>query len=215
LYLIAASWLTLLLLGASGYGAVIRHDRLLVGGPPFWLAALAFAGGWQVMVLAMMAPASLHAFNRVALGRDLAAFSLAYLTVWTVFGLAIFFFDAGVHFTVNHWTWLAERTWLIPGTTLVLCGTYQLTNLKASALERCRKPAIGGLHHAVDCVMASGGLMLLAFALMAGSLAAMAAVTVVMVAEVTQLGRTVVRPLGYGLIAIGVLVLYGPIQNPF
>jgi predicted metal-binding membrane protein len=214
-FLVAAAWLTLLVLAASGYGAVIRHDRLLVDGPPLWLAAIAFVGGWQVMVLAMMAPASLHAFNRVAPGRDLAVFTLAYLAVWSAFGLAIFFFDASVHFTVNRWAWLADRTWLIAGTTLVLCGTYQLSNMKARALERCRKRVGGGPRHALDCIPASGNLMLLASALAASSLVAMVAVTVVMASEVSQLGRTVVRPLGYGLIAVGVLVLYGPIQSPF
>jgi predicted metal-binding membrane protein len=214
-YLVAGAWLTLLVLGMSGYGAVIRHDRLLVGGPPLWLATIAFVAGWQVMVLAMMAPASLHGFHRVAMGRELVGFTSAYLAVWTAFGLAIFFFDAGLHLTVNHWAWLSERTSLIPGTTLVLCGTYQLSDLKSRALERCREANGGGFHHALDCVAASGGLMLLAFALAAGSLVAMAAVTMVMVWEASSFGRTVVKPLGYGLIALGVLVLYGPIQTPF
>ena len=214
-YLIAASWLALLVLATTRYGAVIRHDRLLVDGPPLWAASVAFVAGWQVMILAMMAPASLHAFDRVGAGRDLLGFLISYLVVWTLFGLVIFFFDAGVHFTVGHWPWLSEHNWLIPGTTLVLVGTYQLSGLKVASLERCRELTRSGLRHAVDCVGASGGLMLLAFALAASSLVAMAAIAVVMVSEVSPLGRNIVKPLGYGLIALGVLVLYGPIQTPF
>jgi predicted metal-binding membrane protein len=214
-YIVVAAWLALLVLAASGNGAVIRHDRLLQGGPPLWLATLAFLVGWQVMIVAMMVPASLHAFHRVAPWRELGRFGAAYLTVWTVFGLAIFLLDAALHFSVNHWAWLADRSWLIPSSVLVLCGSYQLSDLKARSLERCRDATSTGFRHAIHCVGASGGLMLLAFALAASSLVAMAAVTAAMALEVTSVGRALVRLLGYGLIGLGVLVLYGPIQKPF
>lgn len=71
----------------------------------------------------------------------------------------------------SSWPWLAEHSWLIAATTLVLVGTYQFSNLKARALAACRrlkhvpigdavKPA--GVGYGIDCVGASGGLMLLA-----------------------------------------------------
>jgi predicted metal-binding membrane protein len=216
-------WLVLVVFAATGNGAVIRHDRLLEGGPPLWLAAIWFVAGWQVMLAAMMVPASVVAFARVRVGRAMARFAAAYLAVWTVFGLAIFFFDAAVHVTVNSWPWLAVHPWLIAGTTLVAVGTYQLSNLKALALAACRRlehvPTsdgvdAGGVRYGRDCVGASGGLMLLAFALGSGSVFTMGAITVLMVWEMTAWGSSVVKPVGYALIALGVFVLAGPISVP-
>jgi predicted metal-binding membrane protein len=216
-------WLVLLAFTATGNGAVIRHDRLLQGGPPLWLATVWFVAGWQVMLAAMMVPASVIAFARLKVGRAMAGFAAAYLAVWTVFGLAIFFLDAAVHATANSWPWLADHPWLIAGATLVVAGTYQLSDVKAHALEACRRLEhapnsdgvdAGGVRYGLDCVRASGGLMLLAFALGSGSLLTMGGITVLMVWEVTQWGSSVVKPVGYALIALGVFVLAGPIDLP-
>jgi predicted metal-binding membrane protein len=216
-------WLVLLVLAATGNGAVIRHDRLLEGGPPLWLATIWFVAGWQVMLAAMMVPASVAAFARVRVGRAMARFAAAYFGVWTVFGLAIFLLDAAIHATVNNWPWLAVHPWLISGTTLVVAGAYQLSDLKALALAACRRlkhvptgdaGEAGGVRYGLDCVGASGGLMLLAFALGSGSVFTMGAITVLTVCEVTAWGSSVVKPVGYALIALGVFVLAGPISLP-
>jgi predicted metal-binding membrane protein len=213
----------LLVFAATGNGAITRHDRLLQGGPPLWQAALSFVAGWQVMLAAMMVPASVAAFANVSIGRARARFAAAYFAIWTVFGLSIFFLDAAVHATVSSWPWLATHPWLIAGSTLVAVGTYQLSNLKASALVACRRAEhasidaavdAGGLRHGVDCVRASGGLMLLAFALGSESVFTMGAITALMVWEVTPLGSSAVKPVGYALIALGVFVLAGPISLP-
>jgi predicted metal-binding membrane protein len=216
-------WLVLLAFAATGNGAVIRHDRLLEEGPPLWLAAVWFVAGWQVMLAAMMVPASAVAFARLRVGRAMARFAAAYFAVWTVFGLAIFFLDAAIHATVKSWPWLAVHPWLIAGTTLVVAGTYQLSNLKALALAACRRldhvttsdgVDAGGVRYGRDCVGASGGLMLVAFALGSGSIFTMGAITVLMVWEVTPWGSSVIKPVGYALIALGVFVLAGPISLP-
>src|SRR5207249_12284392 len=47
-------WLVLLVIATTGNGAVIRHDRLLQGGPPLWLGTIWFVGGWQLMWAARM-----------------------------------------------------------------------------------------------------------------------------------------------------------------
>ena len=216
-------WLVLLVIAATGNGAVIRHDRLLQAGPPLWLATMWFVGGWQVMLAAMMVPASVHAFAWVQPGTASTRFAAAYFAVWTLFGLSIFFFDAAVHAMVNNWPWLATHPWFIAGTTLVVAGTYQLSNIKAHALEACRRVEhiptsagvdAGGSRHGLDCVRASGGLMLLAFALGSGSLFTMAAIAVLMAWEVTPWGSSVVKPVGYALVALGVFVVAGPISLP-
>lgn len=211
-YLTAAAWLALIALTLSGSG-VIRHDRLLQGGPPLWLATITFVLGWQVMVWAMMTPASLHAFARVHTG-SLVRFAAGYVAVWTAFGLAIFIADAGLHELVNHWSWLANHTWVIAGSTLVACGAYQLSDLKSRSLDACRDPSSDGAVHGIQCVGSSGGLMLLAFALLPANLVAMAAVTALMAYEVSPLGRAGVKLVGYGLIAIGTVVVMGPFQLP-
>lgn len=211
-YAAAGAWLVLVALEVAGFGGVIRHDRLLQGGQPLWLATLLFVAGWQVMVLAMMAPSSLHAFASVD-SRRVLRFTAGYLAVWTGFGVAIFLGDSLVHLLVNSWMWLGQHPWVIAGTTLVGCGTYQLSGLKSRSLEMCRAaPSKMGAVHGLQCLGSSGGLMLLAFALAASNLLAMAAIAVLMLFEASSLGRTVVKPMGYALIALGVLVLYGPIQ---
>jgi predicted metal-binding membrane protein len=221
--LAVTAWVVLVVFASTGNGTVIRHDRLLQGGPPLWLATLLFIGGWQVMLWAMMVPASLHAFDRVASGRAAAFFCAAYVAVWTAFGLLIFFFDAGVHATVNRWAWLASHSWLIAGTTLVVAGTYQLSDLKARSLDACRRldhlegqasPGHQGFVHALTCLGSGWNLMLLAFALAAGNLFTMASLTLLMVWEVTPWGAGAVKLTGYALLALGVVVMAGPIQAP-
>jgi predicted metal-binding membrane protein len=223
IWLVGLAWLVLIAFSITGNGAVIRHDRLLQDGPPLWLATILFIGAWQVMLWAMMVPASLHAFARVELGRPAALFAVGYLAIWTAFGLLVFFFDAGVHDAVNHWTWLALHPWLIAGTTLVLTGTYQLSDLKARSLTACRaiKHAVArddaivqGARHGLGCLGSSGGLMLLAFALGAGNLLTMAAITLLMVWEVTPWGSAVLKIAGYSLIALGIVVMAGPLTPP-
>ena len=212
-YVTVAAWMLMIAMTAGGLGGAVRHDRLLVGGPPLWLATLLFIAGWQVMVWAMMTPASLHAFARIA-PSSLVRFTIQYLAVWTVFGLALFMSDAALHQVVNHWSWLAGHAWVIAGTTLVACGVYQLSNLKTRALDACRTPSSTGAVHALQCIGSSGGLMLLSFALLPSSLVAMAAITLLMLFEVSPQGSTAVKPVGYALIAVGVLTLYGPIVLP-
>jgi hypothetical protein len=56
--------------------------------------------------------------------------------------------------------------------------------------------------------------MLLAFALGSGSLFTMGAIAFLMVWEVTAWSSSVVKPVGYALIALGVFVLAGPISLP-
>jgi len=56
--------------------------------------------------------------------------------------------------------------------------------------------------------------MLLAFALGSGSLFTMAAIAVLMAWEVTPWGSSVVKPVGYALVALGVFVVAGPISLP-
>jgi hypothetical protein len=57
--------------------------------------------------------------------------------------------------------------------------------------------------------------MLLAFGLGASSVVTMAALTLFMFWELTPWGAAVVRISGYALIALGIVVMAGPVQLPF
>ena len=210
---VVLAWAITVALSLSG-AAVVRHDRLLTGGMPLWEATAVFVVGWQVMLWAMMVPGSARTISRQ---RSAVAFIAVLLGVWTVFGVATLYFDAGVHATVNRWPWLAEHSWLISGSVLLFAGVYQLSDLKARSLAACRHLATvedAGLRYGLSCLGADWALMLVGFALGAGSIALMAALTAVMVAESTSHSTVFVKPIGYALIAVGALTMAGPIQLP-
>jgi predicted metal-binding membrane protein len=179
--------------------------------------------------------AMLGAFRRLAgagprPGRSRAAFLGAYLGVWTVFGLAAFGGDVGLHNVVDASAWLRDHEWLIGGAVLIGAGAFQFSTLKDRCLRECRTP-VGflveryrpgaaaafrlGVAHGAFCVGCCWALMLVAFAAGAGNLLWMAALTTVMVIERSvPSGASIVRPVGVWLVALGVLVLLHPAGFP-
>jgi len=167
-----AAWLILLLADVTGIAPLLHHHALISpGGPPLWLGALLFLGGWLVMVAGMMLPASMPAIMLVGT-RRLAWFLLAYAAIWLVFGLAAFIGDVGVHSFVHATPFLLRQPWLIGAATLTIAGLYQLTPTKHRALDACRHPlgkahVDGGLdagrRHGIDCLKSSWALMLVMF----------------------------------------------------
>ncbi len=139
--LVAGAWVLVVAFALTGNGGIIHHAGLIQGGLPLWIATLVFLAGWQVMLWAMMVPASLAAIQERAAPLEKAFFIAGYMAVWSGFGLFAFLSDVGVHATVSNWPWLAFHPWLIAGGTLVLAGTYQLSNLKAASLAACRTVA--------------------------------------------------------------------------
>src|SRR6185503_2706006 len=63
--IVAAAWTALLALDVTGVAATLHHHALIEGGPPLWIAIPLFLLAWQVMVAAMMVPASLPAIRWV------------------------------------------------------------------------------------------------------------------------------------------------------
>jgi len=142
-----------------------------------------------VMVAAMMIPASISAFQMYT---PLRRFLGAYVVVWLLVGLAFFAGDFVLHRIVDATPWLIERPWLVEAGVVAFAGAYQLSAVKRRALEKCRLPAVAhggdgelhaGLRHALDCVMASGPLMLLMFAAGFANIAWMAALAMLMTYE--------------------------------
>jgi predicted metal-binding membrane protein len=230
---IALAWAIAVAAQVSGRGRVLHHDALAEGGLPTWAALGLFLLAWQLMIAAMMLPASLpliRLFGRASANQPRprsarAAFFGGYALVWTAFGAAAFLGDLAVHRLVERWGWLAARPELVGGAVLLLAGAFQFSKLKDRCLRVCRHPAgyllrhyqrgTGaafrlGAGHGLFCVGCCWALMLVAFAAGVANLWWMAALTAVMVFEKTgQGGRRGVRPIGIGLLALGTLMLAG------
>jgi predicted metal-binding membrane protein len=228
---IAAAWAVAVAADVSGRGRLLHHDALAGGGLPPWAALGLFLLAWQLMIAAMMLPSSLpliRLFDRVNADQPRpllakAAFLGGYGALWTGFGAAAFVVDLGVHGLVRRSDWLAARPSLLGGAVLLLAGAFQFSRLKDACLSRCRLPGgylrqryqrgAGaafrlGAGHGVFCVGCCWALMLVGFAAGVANLWWMAALTAVMVFEKTDpAGRRAVRPIGFGLTALGLLML--------
>ncbi len=199
--LIGAGWLIAIGAQATGTASLLHHHALIEGGPPLWIGVPLFLVGWQVMIAAMMLPASLHAVQvvdatiagRIPPQRARAAFLAGFAAVWTAFGLLAFTGDVALHRVVDATPWLAARPWLIEATVLALAGGYQLTPRKRRSLAACRHPVgllsrpaerggpfMLGLGHGLDCLESSWAQMLLMFAEGFANLWWMAALTALM-----------------------------------
>ena len=221
---IGGAWLIAVLAQLTGNAGALHHHALIEGGPPLWVALPLFLVAWQVMIAAMMLPASLPAVGvfsspsrtRSRPRRALIAFFGAYGVVWTVFGVAAFMGDVALHHLVDATPWLGARSWLIEASVLGLAGAYQFMPLKRRGLAACRHPsgqlastagiepgaAWYGFRHALECVASSWALMLLMFAAGFANLAWMAALAAVMAYE--SIGRHGERAaLAAGVVLLG------------
>jgi predicted metal-binding membrane protein len=238
LWPVIGAWALALAAQAAGQSESLHHGELLEGGLSLWWAALLFVLAWQVMIAAMMLPSSLpliRLFNRTAASQPRANFVRAaflggYGLIWTSFGVLAFAGDIGVHAAVDRWGWLADRTYLIGGSTLLLAGAFQFSDLKKKCLSECRNPGayllknyrrgIGeafamGRGHGWFCLGCCWALMLVGFAVGIANLAWMAALTLIMLYEKTgKGGERGVAPIGFGLMALGALVLLDPAWMP-
>jgi predicted metal-binding membrane protein len=226
---IGGAWLIAVLAQATGDAHLLHHHALIEGGPPLWIAALIFLVAWQVMIAAMMLPASVPAIRQFGLGaavaarpnRSLAAFLAPYAVLWTIFGLLAFMGDVALHHVVDATPWLAAHPWLIEAGVLALAGAYQLAPLKRRNLEACRHPpGVAptpqgrrgsfqlGLDHGLACLGSSGALMLLMFAEGFANLWWMVALTAVMAYEATgRFGQRAAVAVGVGLLVFSAGIL--------
>src|SRR4051812_12013862 len=175
-----------------------------------------FVEVWVTSSAAMMLPAAapmVIAYSGVGHGRrSTPVFVLGYLAVWTALGLVAY----AVGQELSRWSRLG-------GAGLLLAGLYQLTPLKDVCLRRCRAPLgfvvrrwrdgrLGalamGVEHGAWCSGCCAGLMVALFALGMASLAWMAAVALLILAEKTVAGGDrLARAAGLALVVAGVTVL--------
>lgn len=232
---VGVSWSLMAALLVLDRTELIEHDAILTTSGTAWpLAILLFVVTWQLMTAAMMLPTSLpmiRAFGVSARRQRrplaiMAAFIGGYFVIWTAFAVAALAGDAGIHWLVDQWSWLADRPWLISGGVLLGAGAFQFSPIKERCLAECRSPvqflwrhyrpgAAGawalGLRHGIFCLGCCWALMLVMFAVGVGSIAWMAALTGVMLVEKTsRYGRRLVPVVGVALMAWGALILLRP-----
>jgi predicted metal-binding membrane protein len=230
---ITVGWLIAVIAQATGNATLLHHHALIEGGPPLWVAVPLFLLSWQVMIVAMMLPASVRSISACSSGtgvlgrprRSLVTFLGAYALVWTTFGLLAFLGDFVFHQIVDVTPWLSARPWLIEAGVLTLAGVYQLTPLKRRSLEACRSPTHLlsttaaphrgslelGLNHSFDCLVSSWALMLLMFAQGFANLWWMVALTTIMVYETTGThGQRAARLVGVPLLFLAAVVAFIP-----
>ena len=223
----ALAWLALALWGQSPYSRFLDHHNLnaATGNPSLMLP---FVVGWVIMTIAMMLPTSLPLINlfdtltrqRPHHARLVSLLVGGYLAAWTVFGTLVYISDWGLHQIIGHVHWLEENAWLLGALAVMLAGIYQFTPLKHLCLEKCRSPlsfiaehwhgqratreaVTLGVHHGLFCIGCCWSLMLLMFAVGAGSLGWMLVLAVIMAAEKNlPWGEQMSKPLGL-LLLIG------------
>ena len=232
LALSALAWLTLWLWGLSPYSRYLSHHALESVTQNLGLAPL-FVASWVVMTMAMMLPTSLPLltlFQTITHQRRDQAWLIGllitgYLAVWTLFGVTLYMGDWMLHRLVEASGWLAEQAWLISVATVFLAGIYQFTPLKYYCLDKCRSPMsfiagqwhginarrealVLGVYHGLFCLGCCWSLMLLMFAVGAGSLSWMLALGAVMAVEKNLPGgRQISAPVGVVLLVAGVALL--------
>ena len=184
---------------------------------------------WLLMTAAMMTPTTipmLSALADVVSGREPRTwwtFLAGYLGVWAGFSIVV----AQVHLVLADWNVVdahgtfGSNNWA--GVALLGAGVYQFSSVKDRCREACMRPmkffmvhwragTVGALHmgvrHGLACLGCCVALMLLAFVGGMANWGFMTLATVIMVVEKwPTIGRTVTRPLGILLLALGAFVL--------
>jgi predicted metal-binding membrane protein len=214
---VGLAWLALLLLGGRHQVVSAAPDHAMPGMGVQGDGSLTLAGlgSWTAMAVAMMGPVALAAARHVGVNalrwrrqRAIAEFGLAYVSVWTLAGVAILALVA----EAPSWTW-----WFV--SALTLAAGWQLTPMKRRALQACHRtvplrprgwPArrsclAFGLRHGAACVASCWPLMVAMTFVTAGQLLWTAAFAALIVAErVAEHPFHVARHLALPLLAAAV-----------
>jgi predicted metal-binding membrane protein len=190
---------TLGLAGACWFLAVRQMSGMDMGAATELGSFSFFLAAWVPMMAAMMLPGAVPAVSRFvrARGRAQAAplFAGSYLAVWALFGLAVYALYE------PHGTTVA-------GALTIAAGLYELTPLKLDCRRRCQETVRSGFQFGVCCVGSSVGLMVMLLALGVMSVAWMAVVAVLVLAQKVLPPRASVDvPVAMAIVAVGILVL--------
>ena len=200
-----------------------------------------YLGIWVTMMAAMMLPSvapMVLLFDRVTSERARRElpyvptwiFALAYLAVWTAYGLVAYgVYRGGRALDPGFLAWDRGGPYVV-GTLIAMAGLYELTPLKSVCLRHCRSPlhfvvagwrdGVGGalrmgVEHGVYCVGCCWGLMVILFALGVMSLVWMVGVAVLIFAQkVAPYGERLSRVLAVAFVAAGIWIAASPGSVP-
>jgi predicted metal-binding membrane protein len=218
------------------------EDMAMDSMPAGWSFAglLIFVTVWTIMMVAMMLPAAapmilIFASAQARRDRHVAVptwiFVAGYILVWAAAGLGAYVLDQAFTKLVNSQASLDPGTWapLALGITLILAGLYQFTPLKHVCLRQCRSPwgfvaqywregrtgAVNmGVRHGLYCLGCCWALFAVLTAVGMMSIAWMLSLTLVVFAEkVFPYGVRISAAVGVALIAIGLLIASGALQQ--
>lgn len=228
--LMCVGWAVLGISFLTQWHMLIDHDYLLVTSHlPWFTALMIFLGGWQIMILAMMLPASLSQLLRFqgagkVYWRDQCIFIVGYATVWTGFALFAFVGDTLLHQLVHQWWWLYLHTQLIGTATLAVAGIFQWSPLKRSCLEYCavsqpsqiprtlqKVPTLfwqQGIRYGMWCLGSDWALMLVMFGIGMKSFFVMALLACVMLLEHELCKRAWLQSVLGGVCVLAALLWY-------
>lgn len=164
-----------------------------------------FAGVWVAMMAAMMLPGAVPAATRFARARGALAaplFAASYLAVWALFGLAVF----AVY---------QPHSEALAGALTIGAGLYELTPLKRESRRRCQRTVHSGFQFGGYCVGSSVGLMVMLVALGVMSIAWMAIVAALVVAQkLLPPGAWIDVPVAVAIVTLGIAIVVSPSSVP-
>ncbi len=203
----AAALTATLGLAAASWVVAVRQMNGMDMGVATRLGSFAFfVALWVSMMAAMMlpgaAPAVLrraHVSGRV---RAVALFIGSYLAVWTLVGVAVYALYR------PHGSFAA-------GAVVIAAGIYELTPLKQHFRRRCRESVRSGFELGFYCVGSSIGLMLMLVALGVMSVAWMAVIAVLILAQKLLPAKAAIDvPLALAIVGLGILIVIAPSSVP-
>jgi predicted metal-binding membrane protein len=194
-------------LSAASWVVAVRQMSGMDMGTQTRLGSFAFfIALWVPMMAAMMLPGTapavlrrVHASGRL---RSVPPFVVFYLAVWALVGVAVYALYR------PHGSSAA-------GAVVIAAGIYELTPIKRHFRRCCRESARSGSQFGLYCVGSSIGLMLMLVALSVMSIAWMAAITVVAVAQKLLPAKAAIDvPLALAITGLGVLIVIAPSSVP-
>ena len=165
-----------------------------------------FIAVWVSMMAAMMlpgaAPAVVRRVQATRRVREVPLFVGSYLVVWTLVG--------GVVYALYR-----PHGTLLAGVTAIAAGLYELTPPKQRSRRHCLESTGPGFRFGLHCVGSSIGLMLILVAVSVMSIAWMAVIALVVLAQKVMPARAAIDvPLAGALVALGALIVVAPSVVP-
>lgn len=194
-------------LAAAAWVIAVRQMNGMDMGVATRLGSFAFfVALWVSMMAAMMlpgaAPAALRRTRASGRLRTVPLFLGSYLAVWTLVGVAVYVL-------------YRPHASVAAGVVVIAAGVYELTPLKRYFRRRCHESVRSGFEFGLHCVGSSIGLMLMLVVLGIMSVAWMAVIAVLAVAQKLLPAKAAIDvPLAVAIIGLGAMILVAPSLVP-